>query len=141
MPEKPKYQLIEHTADIGIKVEAPTLPELFANAACGMFDLLCATDVVATQAEEFVAIKAGSYEELLVTWLGELLFLFDTQKLLLSEFDITELDEHHLVATVRGEEYSPDRHELDHDIKAVTYYGLEVKREGANWTASIVFDV
>ena len=141
MPGKRKYQLIEHTADVGIKVEAPTLAELFANAACGMLDLLCATDVVGAEAEEFVAIKAGSYEELLVTWLSELLFLFDTQKLLLNEFDITELDDRHLTAIVRGEEYSPDRHELDHDIKAVTYYGLEVKREGANWTASIVFDV
>jgi SHS2 domain-containing protein len=141
MAQERKYELIEHTADIGIKVEAPTLPQLFANAAAGMFHLLCPSGAVGAEARESIAVEAGGYEELLVNWLTELLFLFDAQRLIFNEFQITQLDDHHLTATVRGEKYSPDRHELDHDIKAVTYYGLQVRRERTNWTASIVFDV
>ena len=141
MTTKPKYETIEHTADIGIRVQAPTLAELFANAAYGMFDLICNAESIRGEIEQPITVTANDPEELMVNWLGELLFMFETQKLLFSEFDVTEIDNRHLQATVRGEEYSPDRHELDHGIKAVTYYGLEIGRENSNWTAAVVFDV
>ena len=141
MSMKAKYETIEHTADIGIKVEAPTLPELFANAAYGMFDLLCNAEAVRTEIERTVAVEAADHEELLVNWLGELLFVFDSQKLLFSEFSITSLDSRGLRATVRGEEYSEERHELGYDIKAVTYFGLSIEHKNSFWTASVVFDI
>jgi len=141
MTSKPKYQTIEHTADIGIRMQAPTLAELFANAAYGMFDLICNARSVRAQVEQPVVITADSLEELMVSWLSELLFFFDARKMLFCEFDITEIDDRHLRAKVRGEKYSPQRHELDHDIKAVTYYKLHVERQDSKWTAEVVFDI
>jgi len=141
MPAKREYEIIEHTADIGIEVRAHQLSDLFANAAYGMFDLICDVQAVHGEIERTIEIAADDLEELLVGWLTELLFLFETQKLLFSEFDVAEIDNRHLRATVRGEEYAHDRHELDYEIKAVTYYGLHVIRRNSNWTAAVIFDI
>ncbi|HUS57909.1 MAG TPA: archease [Planctomycetota bacterium] len=141
MTTKPKYQVVEHTADVAIKVAADSLAELYACAGFGMFDLIVDLSVVKPLIEEHVSVEAGDYEELMVNWLNELLFLFETRKLLFCDFDIIELDKTHLSAVVRGEEFSPARHETRHDIKAVTYYGLHIEQEDDQWAASVVFDI
>ena len=141
MTAKHKYEIVEHTADVGISVQAGTLEELFANAAYGMSDLLCKAETVCQSIERPILIEANDYEELMVKWLTELLFLFETEKLLFSEFQITEIDKTHLRAIARGELLSPDRHEMNFDIKAVTWYGLHVVRDDSQWTARIIFDI
>jgi len=138
---KREYELIEHTADVGVRVRAPSPGELFANAAYAMFDLIGNIESARPQTGCSVAVEAADYEELLVNWLTELLFLFETERLLLCEFDVEEIDARHLRAKVRGEKYDPDRHELETDIKAVTYFGLHVAQHQEGWSAAVVFDI
>ena len=141
MTDKPKYEVVEHTADIRIRLRAGTLEELFANGAYGMFDLITNAQTIRPAIPWQVSVTAHDYEELMVNWLTELLFIFETEKLVFSEFAIEEIDKSHLRATARGEKFSPDRHEPNMDIKAVTYYGLHVVKEDSTWTATVVFDI
>ena len=138
---KPKYEVVEHTADVAVKVTADTAAELLANAAGGMFDLIGDIESIRPKVRRSVQIDADDYEELIVNWLTELLFRFETEHLLLCEFDIEAIDSRHLRAIVGGEEYDPGRHELQTDIKAVTYSGLHVEHSGGQWTATITFDI
>ncbi len=125
-----KYEFIEHTADIGIKAYGGTLEESFANAALGMFEVMTDVTRVEPVGEYKVSVNAENLEDLLVDWLGELLFLHETQDVLLSEFDV-KIDNLSLDAKVRGEALNREKHELRDDVKAITYHMLEVnEKEG-----------
>ncbi|MEE9116205.1 MAG: archease [Thermoplasmata archaeon] len=123
-----KYEFIEHTADIGIKAYGETLEESFANAALGMFNVMTDVSKVEPVGEYEVKVESDNLENLLVDWLGELIFLHETQDVLLSEFDV-EIDGLSLDAKVRGETIDREKHELKDDVKAITYHMLEVNQE------------
>lgn len=141
MNARPRYSVMEHTADVGIIIDSATLPELFANAAYGMFDLIVGVDNICAGEAMSVEVLADDYEELMVNWLSELLFMFETQELLCSEFEINAFGDCHLDAMVRGEQYSTERHPLTHLIKAVTYSGLRIEKQDSLYRARIVFDI
>ena len=85
-------------------------------------------------------IEGERRDDLLFDWLAELLFAFDTRRVLLSAFDV-EVDGEGLKATARGEEVDHDRHELDMEVKAITYHGLKVERDGDGWLAEVIVDL
>jgi SHS2 domain-containing protein len=122
-----KYEYIEHTADIGIKAYGETVDESFANAALGMFNVMTDVSKVEPVGEFDVKVESDNLEDLLVDWLGELLFLHETQDVLLSEFDV-KIDGLSLDAKVRGETLDREKHELKDDVKAITYHMLEVNQ-------------
>ncbi len=125
-----KYEFIEHTADIGIKAYGKSLDESFANAALAMFEVMTDVSKVKPVGEYEVRVKSENLEDLLVDWLGELLFLHETQDVLLSEFEV-KIDNLSLDAMVRGETLDREKHELKDDVKAITYHMLEVnEKEG-----------
>ena len=134
-----KFELIEHTADIGVKAYGKDLPELFANAAEGMFSII--TDLKKVQTEEKYVIQkqANNKEELLISWLNELLFLFYTKEFLPKEFNI-QIEDDTLKAEVRGRKYNSKEQEITREVKAATYHQLSIDKKAA-WEASIIFDV
>jgi len=135
------YTFFEHTADMGIRIEAPDLPALFADAARGLFALLTSdSDQVRPLVAERIALSADRSDDLLHDWLAELLFLFDARHLLLSDFQV-QVDESRLEAVVRGEPIDPERHPLGMEIKAITYHGLSVERGPSGWTAEVIVDL
>ncbi|MCK4455587.1 MAG: archease [Thermoplasmata archaeon] len=128
--EKAGYELIEHTADVAVKAYGKDLSELFANAALGMFNVMTDTSTVKSVGEYTVEVESADLEGLLVDWLSELLYLFDTQEVFLREFDVT-IDDNKLTASVRGEKLDRERHPLKSDVKAATYHMLEInEKEG-----------
>ncbi len=126
--EKAAYELIEHTADVAVKGYGRDLNEMFANAALGMFNVMTDTSAVKSVGEYRVEVKSTDREGLLVDWLTELLYLFDTQDVLLRGFDVS-IDGNKLTATVRGESLDRERHPLKSDVKAATYHMLEINEE------------
>ncbi len=86
-------------------------------------------------------LEADNPTELLFDWLAELLFVFDTKHLLFVEFDVRINGEHKLQATARGETVDETRHRLDHEVKAITYHGLTVRRDGPGWMAEVIVDI
>ncbi|RLE07569.1 archease [Candidatus Aerophobetes bacterium] len=136
-----KYELIDHTADIGIKVRGKSVGELFENAAYAMFDLIADLNRVKKREVLGVEIEGEGMDELLADWLRELLYKFNGERHLLKDFKIEEIDQKSLKARVRGEKLDLSRHSLKMEIKAVTYYGLEIKRTSEGWQAQVIFDV
>lgn len=138
---KKKYEFINHTADVGIKVWGKSLKSLFENAAYAMFDILTELDKVKEISLIKVKIGSGEPEELLADWLRNLLYQFNGEGYLLREFNIEEISKKGLKAKVAGEKLDLSRHSLKTEIKAVTYHALEVKKTGQGWEAQVIFDI
>jgi len=135
------YRLIDHTADIGIKVYGKTLKELFRNAAIGCFDNIADLDNVQLNRQVRFDVQAPSQEELLLSWLKELLYSFDTKKILFRDFKIEKLNPTHLIATAYGDRLNLKKHSVKEEIKAVTYHEFSLKHGPGGWTAHVIFDV
>ena len=133
-----RFEPLEHTADAGIRAYGRTLDELFANAAAGMFSLMADLKAVKPIGEYEVTVKANDLQTLLVDFLSELLYIHETQKVLLSEFEV-KVTGLAVDARVRGERIDRARHKLHMMVKAVTYHGIEVDPEKGE--AQVIFDV
>jgi len=134
-----RFELIEHTADMGLKAYGNDLAGAFANAAYGMFSIIAEMDSVKEAESRRVAIDEDDTESLLFEWLNSLLYYFDVEMILFKRFDITEFGEGHLAAVCYGEKYDPSRHHLKTGIKSATYYMMEVDKE--NNHVQVIFDV
>ena len=87
------YKVLDHTADFMVEVEASDLPALFVDAAHSMLAILTDPKTVRGTHELSVKVEADSLEQLLVTWLTELIFRHETQLWLFSEFEIQSMTE------------------------------------------------
>ncbi len=143
MAERPDYREIEHTADVGLELEASNLKAAFELAAASMFDLMCDLDGVGDEVRRTVGIRArdADLENMMVRWLNELLFVFASEGLLLSRFDVRKLASDLIEADVAGERYDADRHALKTEIKAVTYHDLAVDHVEGVWFVRVIFDI
>ncbi len=136
-----KYEFINHTADLGIRVWGESIQELFKNAAYSMFDIMADLNRVELKKTMKVRIEKEELDELLADWLRNLLYKFNGDRYLLKEFKVETIDTQGLKAKVKGEKMDLSRHHLKREIKAVTYHGLEVKKIDRRWEARIIFDV
>jgi len=136
-----RYDFIDHTADLGIKIRGTSLEELFENAAYAMFDIMAELDKVKTKQFLEIEIQGEGMEELLIDWLRNLLYKFNGEEYLLKDFEVKEISEKNLRAKVGGEKLDLSRHSLKREIKAVTYHELEVKRTTEGWEAQVIFDI
>lgn len=135
------YETFEHTADIGLRARAADLNTLFAEAAKAFFSVIVENADEVRAVDEFsITVGADQRDDLLYDWLAELLYLFDTEHVLLCEFDVTVRDGG-LNATVRGESIDSSRHQLDMEVKAITYHELKVERDGEEWLAEVIVDL
>jgi SHS2 domain-containing protein len=135
------YEVFDHTADLGLRVRAADLNSLLADAARGLFSVLVANlDQVRPVQEKAYDIAGTEHDYLLFDWLTELLYTFETEKLVLCQFDV-RVDADGLHATCRGEPIDRQRHILDHEVKAITYHELKVSRENGGWMAEVIVDI
>jgi protein archease len=135
------HETFEHTADIGLRARAADLNSLFAEAAKAFFSVIVENAEEVRAVDEFsVTVEADERDDLLYDWLAELLYLFDTEHVLLGEFDVTVRDGG-LNATVRGEPIDSTRHRLDMEVKAITYHELKVEQNGDEWLAEVIIDL
>lgn len=134
------FDVIEHTADTGIIAYGSTLEETFANAARGMFSVMVDLDAIRVVESREIAAHAADRELLLAEWLSELLFLFETEYMVFSRFDIKFPSERELMASAWGERIDPERHQIGTGIKGVTHHMLRVERQNG-YRATVIFDV
>jgi SHS2 domain-containing protein len=135
------FEIFEHTADLGLRVQAADREALFAEAARALFSVLVVNlgEVRGVQTKAFT-IEGGDDDYLLFDWLSELLYTFDTERVLLSQFDV-QLTGEGVRATCRGEPIDPSRHQLDHEVKAITYHELKVEQVADGWRAEVIVDI
>lgn len=137
MTEK-RYETVNHTADIMIRAFGKDIETSFANAAFGMFDQLADLSNVEAKEKFSLEIEGSDPEQLLVDFLSELLYLFDTELVLLKEFDL-KYDGEVLRAEARGERIDKQKHTMKQAIKAVSYHAIEVEPEKKGYV-QVLFD-
>ena len=137
---------LDHTADVGLDVEAPTLEDLFTRAAMGMAWLIQGAPLpdpdeagsASDPAPRGLSLTADDLPALLRAWLRELLFWHETESLALAMADFSTLEGSRLEAEIRLRrvEEAPVR-----EIKGVTFHGLLVEGGEEGWRARVIFDV
>lgn len=135
------YETFEHTADLGLRVRAADLDTLFREAALGLFAMIV-EDVATIQPTRRVdvTLPADDLDYLLFDWLKKLLFYFDADHLLFARFDV-QIGGIGLTATIWGEPLDRSRHELQHEVKAITYHNLKVVQTAEGWEAEVIVDI
>lgn len=134
-----RYQLIEHTADVGLIAYGKTLAEAFGNAAYGMFSIIAELRRVREIESRRLELSEKDWDGLLFEWLNRLIYFFDVEMLLFKRFDIKVFDGCELKAICYGEKYDPYRHQLKTGVKSATYHMLKVDREKNR--VQVIFDV
>lgn len=135
------YETFDHTADIGLRITAPTLAALLAEAGRGLSSLIVANLSEVQPVEERTIHVAGKEPDyLLFDWLAELVYLLDREHLVFSQFDV-KLSESGISATCRGERLDRTRHQLEHEVKAVTYHDLKAEQVENGWCAEVILDI
>jgi SHS2 domain-containing protein len=126
------YRYLEHTADIGVQVEAESLRQAFSEAGIALFGIM--TDTAPFKPVEKVSVSArgDDMQSLLYSYLEELIFIFDTHGLVIVRIDVQEItaDPFTIVAEGWGERFDPEKHESRAGVKAITYHRMAVETEG-----------
>jgi len=133
----PPFEEVEHTADWALRVRGGTLPDLFANAARGMYSLLGAERTGDIPVSHTLQLEAPDRETLLVEWLSELLYLTESQNETFDAFAVSDLTATHLEARVTGGPAGP----MNKQIKAVTFHDLRIEEAERGYEVTVVFDV
>ena len=135
------FETFEHTADLGLRIRADDLNTLFAEAARALFSVIVENPQDIRPLEEIpFTIKGSDAEELLHDWLTELLFTFHVGRRLLANFDV-RITPAELTAVALGEKFDPNRHEINLEIKAVTWHNLKVVQTPSGWMAEVIVDI
>jgi SHS2 domain-containing protein len=135
------YETFDHTADLGLRVRAPDLDSLFAEAAQALFSTIVENlGTVEPRQKIDVRLLADDREYLLFDWLKELLFHFDSEHLLFGRFE-AHVGNDGLTGTAWGEPLDRSRHVLEHEVKAITYHGLRVEQTADGWLAEVIVDI
>jgi SHS2 domain-containing protein len=136
-----RYEVLDHTADIGLIIFGQDLKGLFENAGKAFFHLITDLRKVRRRVEKRVRIGEESLDRLMVDWLSELLYLHDVDHLLLKEFKVESVGEDGLKAVVEGEPFQAGFHVIKTEVKAVTYHQIEVRKKDGNWRAQVILDL
>ena len=135
------FRLLAHTADMGIEATGNSRAEVFVAAAQGLKEMIFGDAPVTPRQSAPVSLASGDVGELLVAWLGEILYLFEVRGLVPAEFVIYEITENSLRGEVYGEPFDPKRHPVEREVKAITYHQLSVERDGQGWRAKVYVDL
>ena len=139
------FELIEHTADVGIKAWGYTLTELFENAARGMFIVITGEEYKpqGSEIEKKIEINENrdDLEGVLVSWLSELLYIFNREKIYFNNFKILSLNNNGIKAEASGINIDLYQNGLYKEIKAVTFHNLKIEEDVDGFSCTIIFDV
>ncbi len=136
-----RFEVLDHTADIGVIVYGKDLKALFENAAEAFFHLIADLRTVRSKIKKRIEINGESLERLLVDFLSELLYLHDVENLLFKKCRVDSVGEEGLRARVKGEVFQEGVHVIKTEVKAVTYHQIQVKKEEKGWRAQVIFDL
>lgn len=138
-----RFEFMEHTADALFRAYGSTLEEAFEAAAQAMFNVMLDTSQVNPTEAYTINVESETIEGLLVEFLEELLFVFEVEGLVFSDFDVSIeiMDGLKLSGAALGEGIDPERHRFSVDIKAVTYHQLYVKETDEGYEAQVLVDI
>ena len=139
-----RWTVMDISGDAGIRAHGNSCREAFENAACGMYALITDLDKIEERKSKQLIISAISLDSLLVDFLNELIFLFDTKYFIGSRIEFNEFradGSFYLKAVIHGEEFDSSRHEKRLLVKAATYHKLLITQRNGRCELEIIFDI
>ena len=139
-----KFEPIDISGDVGMRAFGTTVEEAFINEAMGMYSLITDIEGVGETQKIIIETQSDSIEGLLAGYLNELIFQFDAYGFVGRSIDINIFrlePAPFLKATVRGEEFNPEKHDRKLLIKAATYHKLRIEKTGDVWEIDVIFDI
>jgi SHS2 domain-containing protein len=135
------HETFDHTADLGLRIRAPDPGTLFAESASALFAVIVENpeSIRPLQVVE-VTLPPDDREYLLFDWLRALLYRFDAEHLVFGRFEV-QVGEDGLHGKAWGEPLDRRRHELGHEVKAITYHALKVEKTKDGWLAEVIVDI
>lgn len=132
-----RYELLDHTADMMVRAYGKTVEECFAAAGFALFDQTVDLSGIDTQETTHIEVAGDDPEDMLYSFLSELLFIEDCDNLILKEFDV-RFDGNKVICDAKGEYLDRNRHRVRSEIKAVTYHMMNV--DPAIPSVTVLFD-
>jgi len=135
------HEHFEHTADLGLRIRAADLDTLFTEAAQSLFSAVVEDLATVRPLRKIdVRLDGDAIDYLLFDWLRALLYHFDAEHLLFGQFEV-HVSEAGLTGSAWGEPLDRARHNMEHEVKAITYHGLRVEKIGEEWEAEVIVDI
>lgn len=141
MNDEHRFEIFEHTADVGVIGRGGTMAEAFESAAYGMFSIMTELDRYRPTKQQSITVIGSDDVTLLERFLSSLLLIFDADRLLPVQFEITEISMGRLTCWVSTRPRNDEIEWLGPEIKAVTFHEMAVESKGSEWTAKALFDV
>ncbi len=137
----PDFEILEHTADVGIRVHASSWEDLFSAAALALQSVYLEPATIEPRNVYAMSASGEDGEALLVNWLNEMIYLLDGRRVAVARIDVTAPDESHIEAKAWGEPLDSERHRVQLIVKAATYHQLKLVPQGTGWVADVFLDI
>mgnify|MGYP001592942281 CR=1 FL=1 len=135
-----KYKIIDKvTSDVMLEIYGKNLSELFENAAEALFSIICEVKKVKPLKAKKIILKESDLENLMFSWLQQLIARVDIDEMFFSKFKIEKITEKSLIATIYGETITPEKGKTV--VKSVTNYNFKVEKANKGYRATVVFDI
>ena len=135
------FEVIDHTADVGIIAYGVDIEELFSNAGLALFSLITELESIEDKLHLDLEVSGEDADGLLIEWLNELIYLFDVKHILFNHFDITDLTHNEVQATCYGEHFNAMKHTIKVEVKAATYHMLKIGKSDDGFRAQVILDI
>lgn len=135
------FEIVDHTADVGIIAYGTDIEEVFCNAALALFSLITEPETIQEKSHLDLKVSSDETDSLLVEWLNELIYFFDAKHILFNRFDIESLTQNELKATCYGEGFDPMKHKIKRGVKAATYHMLRLDKNNDGYKAQVILDI
>jgi len=135
------YHLLDHTADLGLRIQASDLPELYETAAAALGEQLVEAPKAVDFRHQRIEVSGEDWADLLINWLRELLACWHLDGFVVRCARCVALSPFKLLADVAFLPFDPAVHSSLQEIKAVTYHQLDVSPSTEGWQATVIFDL
>ena len=135
------FELFDHTADIGLRIRAPTLPELLKPAAEALYAVIGKLAVTDDAGGMRFDLRADDAALLLRDFLARLLVLFECEGRVIRSLEVHTFNENRLIATAQPALVDHDHSTFSHEAKAITYHELSIRSTPDGLVATVIVDI
>jgi len=141
MDNQKSYRLNKHQSEIAVRVIGNSQADLFVNSAFALFDVMADIQAIESKERLPLEVEGTDRDDLMVNWVRELLYLYQSSGYLLREFQVHEVKDTIVRAEVCGEKIDPDRHEIKQEISTVAEHKSRMQKTGDQWIAQVIFEL
>lgn len=141
MENQKNYRITTHQNELAVRIVGNSQADLFANSGLALFDVMADIDKINAAERLSLEVEGSDRDDLMVNWIRELLYLYQSSGYLLKEFKINEVKDTLVKAEVAGEKIDPDRHEIKQEIATVAFHKSRMQKTGNQWIAQVIFEI